>query len=422
MRREFGWPLVELGNIRLRRGDLAGAEEAFLAAHERTWSPHPGLALLRLEQGEIDAAATMIADAIAHPFDIPSKMRPPFGDLRLAPLLDAQAEIATAAGDADTVRLAADALAAIADSYPSRSLEAERRAGGCPCCAGRRRPRRARSIGPRRQPRRGRTSVRRSRPPPPGWCSVKHAIGPATPTGRTWSGGPRRAAFDSFGAMLKAERGPVASSQDPRPAGRRPAPAVPRRRRSDATATPGRSVSAKSRVLMRDLKGLRYIERLLADPGREIHVLDLVAVERGSLPTGRVSTTTRKRSPTKLGAGLPVIDDAARDAYRRRLAEVDDDIEEATRMNDLGRVDLAERDREYLIAELTSAVGLGGRTRSVGGIRRARPHQRDSIAPLCTGAMAKHHPALAAHLEQSVHTGTYCVYNPDPIAPLVWDL
>ena len=31
MRREFGWPLTELGNIRLRKGDLAGAEEAFLA-------------------------------------------------------------------------------------------------------------------------------------------------------------------------------------------------------------------------------------------------------------------------------------------------------------------------------------------------------------------------------------------------------
>ncbi len=52
MRREFGWPLVELGNIRLRRGDLLGAEEAFLGAHERAWSPHPGLALLRLAQGE----------------------------------------------------------------------------------------------------------------------------------------------------------------------------------------------------------------------------------------------------------------------------------------------------------------------------------------------------------------------------------
>ena len=54
------------------------------------------------------------------PFDTPSKERPPFGDLRLAPLLDAQAEIAAAAGDAGTARRAADALRSIADTYDSR--------------------------------------------------------------------------------------------------------------------------------------------------------------------------------------------------------------------------------------------------------------------------------------------------------------
>ena len=37
---------------------------------------------------------------------------------------------------------------------------------------------------------------------------------------------------------------------------------------------------------MRDLTGFRYVERLLADPGREFHVLDLVAVDKGTLPTG----------------------------------------------------------------------------------------------------------------------------------------
>ena len=60
-------------------------------------------------------------------------------------------------------------------------------------------------------------------------------------------------------------------------------------------------------VLMRDLLGFRYIERLLAEPGREVHVFDLVSVERGA----RV---------------LP-----------GRLAEVDDDIEEARPTDDISR-------------------------------------------------------------------------------------
>ncbi len=59
-----------------------------------------------------------------------------------------------------------------------------------------------------------------------------------------------------------------------------------------------------------------------------------------------------------VAAGLPLIDEVARDAYRRRLVEVEDDIDEATQMNDLGRIELAQRDRDYLIAELTSAIYL----------------------------------------------------------------
>ncbi len=35
---------------------------------------------------------------------------------------------------------------------------------------------------------------------------------------------------------------------------------------------------------MRDLKGLRHLARLLAEPGREFHVLDLVGAEEGTLP------------------------------------------------------------------------------------------------------------------------------------------
>ena len=108
MRREFGWPLVELGNIRLRKGDLVGAEDAFMAAHERAWSAQPGLALLRLAQGDVQAASRLIADAITHPFDVPWKERPPSGELRLAPLLEAQAEIAAAEGDLPTARRAAE--------------------------------------------------------------------------------------------------------------------------------------------------------------------------------------------------------------------------------------------------------------------------------------------------------------------------
>ncbi len=419
MRREFGWPLVELGNIRLRRGDLDGAEEAFLAAHERAWSPHPGLALLRLEQGEIETAAKMIDDAIAHPYEIPSKMQPPFGDLRLAPLLDAQTEIAFAAGDATAVRKAADALETIANAYPSRSLKASAALAKA----------RASLVGGDID-----DAIHSAKAATAAWTDIgapfeagkaRMVLGEARQRSDDEAGAhmewrAARLVFESFGAHRWAVAAARLVHEAPPNAGA----ASPGSIAASFTCTGDtRTVCfGGETVLLRDLKGLRYVARLLADPAREFHVLDLVAVEQGILASTRIVGHEDGVRSSAVGAGMPVIDDVARDAYRRRLAEVDDDIEQATRMNDPGRVELAQRDREYLIAELTQAAGLGGRTRSSGSTaERARTAVTRSIR-YALGRLGEHHPALAAHLEQSVHTGIYCVYTPDPIAPLVWEL
>jgi hypothetical protein len=415
MRREFGWPLAELGNIRLRRGDLAGAEEAFLAAHSHAWSPQPGLALLRLAQGDTPGAAALIADAIAHPIDIPSKERPPFGDLRLAPLLDAQTEIAFAANDVGTAEDAALALRTIADSYPSRSLDA---------CAELAEARVAVLQGDHLQ------AIRAASGAMAAWMEIGAPFEAASARivladALTLAGKPEAAAmerqaahtaFAAFGARLQAERAVRLAAGDP--------PDRSRATRTDVASAvfkcdgDTRTVSfAGATALVHDLKGFRYIERLLADPDREFHVLDLVAVETGA---SRLGTPP---SPHGFAdSGLPVLDERARHAYQRRLVEVDDDIAEATLMNDLGRLELAQRDRDYLIAELTQAVGLAGRHRLVGSTsEQARTSVTRSIR-YSLDRLAPHHPALATHLRQNVRTGTYCVYQPDPIAPLSWQI
>ena len=124
LRRELGWPLTELGQVRLQRGDLEGAEEAFLAAREAGWDPQPGLALVRLAQGDVALAAASIRDALDHPLIVPSKERPPNTDLRRAPLLAARVEIDVAAGDLIGARDAADELARVAAAFESRALTA----------------------------------------------------------------------------------------------------------------------------------------------------------------------------------------------------------------------------------------------------------------------------------------------------------
>src|SRR5919201_5546266 len=124
LRRELGWPLSELGRIRLRKADIAGADQALRAAESVGWEPQPGLALVRLARGDAVGAAASIRDTLQRPVQVPSKEFPPDTDLQRAPLLEAQVEIELAAGDRSRARAAADELERIAARFKSKALVA----------------------------------------------------------------------------------------------------------------------------------------------------------------------------------------------------------------------------------------------------------------------------------------------------------
>ena len=98
-----------LGLVRLRRGDLDGAEAAFQQANERGTAPQPGLALLHLARADVAGAGASIRTAL--------DLAPPAG-LARARLLPALVETALAAGDVDAVETAADELEQVALAYP----------------------------------------------------------------------------------------------------------------------------------------------------------------------------------------------------------------------------------------------------------------------------------------------------------------
>ncbi len=106
-----------IGDIRRLRGDFEGAEAALRDAHTRGRTPQPALALIRLAQGNVRAAATAINAAVAEET---------WNRWARARLLPAQVEIAIAAGDPTGARTAVDELAGIVAGYPSPALEAGR--------------------------------------------------------------------------------------------------------------------------------------------------------------------------------------------------------------------------------------------------------------------------------------------------------
>lgn len=120
---DLGQAMAEIGEIRLRSGDLAGAEEAFLQANDAGHDPNPGLALLQLAKGDLSAAAATIRDALDNP-RAGSFETPPSSELQRASLLPAQVEITLAAGDLDTARAAAVELERIAETCGVAAMRA----------------------------------------------------------------------------------------------------------------------------------------------------------------------------------------------------------------------------------------------------------------------------------------------------------
>jgi tetratricopeptide (TPR) repeat protein len=159
-------------------------------------------------------------------------------------------------------------------------------------------------------------------------------------------------------------------------------------------------------VWLKDAKGLHDLGRLLRQPGRELHVLDLVG---GGAAAG-VDGNHRAVGRSDLGE---LLDARARAEYRRRLAELDDELDDAETCADLARIDQARTEREFLADELAAALGIGGRPRRAGDpVERARKAVTGRIR-MTISRIGHEHPALGRHLRNAVRTGTYCAYEPE---------
>ncbi|HMI27122.1 MAG TPA: hypothetical protein VK594_21785, partial [Streptosporangiaceae bacterium] len=150
-------------------------------------------------------------------------------------------------------------------------------------------------------------------------------------------------------------------------------------------------------VLVEDSIGMVHLAVLIANPRQEIQAADLVAGLAGlSGPSGEA------------GAAQRVLDPAAIAEYRSRLKRLDTEIDEL----EPDRARQARAERDWLVAQLSSAAGFGGRT-------RAFPDQperaRVAVGKAIRRALARITEAdgvIGEHLRQTVHTGIRCSYWP----------
>jgi hypothetical protein len=177
---------------------------------------------------------------------------------------------------------------------------------------------------------------------------------------------------------------------------------------------------AGSAFRLRDARGLRHLSRLLAAPGQEFHALDLVRLAEG--PRSDATQPGAGLDSAGLGDMGAVLDPQAKAAYRRRLAELQEDVEEADRWNDPERGARARTEIEFLTTQLAASVGLGGRDRPTGSsAERARLNVTRAIRS-AMARIAENDPGLGRHLDTTIKTGIFCSYTPDPRLPIDWQL
>ena len=147
---------------------------------------------------------------------------------------------------------------------------------------------------------------------------------------------------------------------------------------------------------LKQTKGLTMIRRLLAEPEKDIHVLELSGATEA----------------VDAGDAGPALDEQARSDYKTRVTDLQEELEEATELGDQGRIDTIREELDFITRELSRAFGLGGRERRTGSAaEKARVNVRRRIKDAIR-RIQEQIPDAGRYLENTIKTGTYCRYSP----------
>lgn len=162
---------------------------------------------------------------------------------------------------------------------------------------------------------------------------------------------------------------------------------------------------------VKDAKGVQYVAYLLRHPFQEIPALHLVA---GSPESGNGNGGAAPYS------GTIVLDAKAKADYKRRIAELREELADAERLNDLGRAERTRAEIDFITQELSAAIGLRGVDRRTGSdAERARSAVTKSIKRAIESIRIGN-PSAGRHLANAIRTGHFCTYRPDPGEPSEW--
>ena len=168
---------------------------------------------------------------------------------------------------------------------------------------------------------------------------------------------------------------------------------------------------------LKDTKGLGYLAHLLRHPGGRIPRARSGGWNCKPARGGRNRSVGARLAAgdedlekagihiTSLGDAGEMLDEQAKVAYRRRLSELREELEEAKELGKVERAEQAEEEIDALTRELSRAVGLGGRNRrAASASERARQSITKTIKAVLE-RIAQSDAALGDILSRCIKTG-----------------
>lgn len=149
------------------------------------------------------------------------------------------------------------------------------------------------------------------------------------------------------------------------------------------------------KVFLKDAKGYSDILKLLTEPNKEFHCMELMGANFNN------------------NTEIKTIDQKAKESYQKRIRELQHEIKDAEEMHNNIRLGSLQEEYEILIDHLSQSLGLAGKPRTMGSsVEKARSavtwRIRSAIKKLAIA-----HPSLGNHLSKSIKTGTFCSYKPE---------
>ncbi|MBI3756478.1 MAG: response regulator [Deltaproteobacteria bacterium] len=172
---------------------------------------------------------------------------------------------------------------------------------------------------------------------------------------------------------------------------------------------------------LKDVAGLHYIAYLLRFPHKEIHVAELVTVSDG-LPEGSPTMPTELSARNGLGDAGDILDAMAKRAYKQRLLELREELEEAQSRHDLGHEERVQAEIEFLMKEISRAFGLRGKPKRAHNVNEKIRVNVQRAIKSAIEKISAHHPDLGHDFTEMIRTGMYCSYAPDLRLPSPWQL